>query len=130
MRESFNPRGAYKTFDEQRKIYFAEQRFETARQATGNTLATSVFLAMLLVPLRLEQNQQTLAAILSFTIVYWLSEAIPIPATAVLALALCVLLNVPASASTPKTRRETLCTGRSPRTPSSCLSGPLSSPRP
>ena len=50
---------------------------------------------MLLVPLPLEPNQQMLAAILAFTIVYWLSEAIPIPATAVLVLALCVLLNVP-----------------------------------
>jgi solute carrier family 13 (sodium-dependent dicarboxylate transporter), member 2/3/5 len=51
---------------------------------------------MYFLPLPLEQNQQTLAAILSFTIVFWLSEAIPIPVTAVLALALCVLFNVPA----------------------------------
>ncbi|MFH4090537.1 SLC13 family permease, partial [Acinetobacter baumannii] len=29
-----------------------------------------------------------------FTIIYWLSEAIPIPVTAILAMALCVLLNV------------------------------------
>jgi solute carrier family 13 (sodium-dependent dicarboxylate transporter), member 2/3/5 len=33
--------------------------------------------------------------VLTFTIIYWLSEAIPIPATAVLSLALCVVLNVP-----------------------------------
>jgi hypothetical protein len=43
-------------------------------------------------PLPLERDQQTLAAILAFTIVYWLSEAIPIPATAILALALAVVL--------------------------------------
>jgi solute carrier family 13 (sodium-dependent dicarboxylate transporter), member 2/3/5 len=96
MSESARPGGTYKTFDEQREILSpAEQRFEKARQTTGLILGPIVLLVMLLVPLPLESNQQTLAAILAFTIVYWLSEAIPIPATAVLALALCVLFNVP-----------------------------------
>ena len=96
MSEQVGPSGTYKTFDEQREVLSpAEQRFEKARQTTGLILGPIVFLVMLLVPLPLEPNQQTLAAILAFTIVYWLSEAIPIPATAVLALALCVLLNVP-----------------------------------
>jgi sodium-dependent dicarboxylate transporter 2/3/5 len=96
MSESASPGGTYKTFDEQREILSpAEQRFEKARQTTGLILGPIALLVMLLVPLPLESNQQTLAAILAFTIVYWLSEAIPIPATAVLALALCVLLNVP-----------------------------------
>src|SRR3712207_5878089 len=96
MSESVSPGGTYKTLDEQREVLTpAEQRFEKARQTIGLILGPLVFLIMYLVPLPLEQNQQTLAAILAFTIVYWLSEAIPIPATAVLALALCVLLNVP-----------------------------------
>jgi sodium-dependent dicarboxylate transporter 2/3/5 len=50
---------------------------------------------MYFLPLPLPREQHTLAAVLTFTIIYWLSEAIPIPATAVLSLALCVVLNVP-----------------------------------
>ena len=96
MSEGVRPGGTYKTLAEQREVLTpAEQRFEKARQTIGLFLGPIVFLIMYLIPLPLEPNQQTLAAILSFTIVYWLSEAIPIPATAVLALALCVLLNVP-----------------------------------
>lgn len=93
------PRATYKTFAEQQEVLSpAEQKFEKARQTVGLFLGPVVFLFMLLVPLPLDPQQQTLAAILSFTVVYWLSEAIPIPATAVLALALCVLLNVPGAA--------------------------------
>jgi solute carrier family 13 (sodium-dependent dicarboxylate transporter), member 2/3/5 len=94
--EGVRPGGTYKTLAEQREVLTpAEQRFEKARQTIGLFLGPIVFLIMFLIPLPLDPNQQTLAAILSFTIVYWLSEAIPIPATAILALALCVLLNVP-----------------------------------
>jgi hypothetical protein len=73
----------------------AEERFEKARQTIGLFLGPIVFLIVYFLPLPLERDQHTLAAILSFTIVYWLSEAIPIPVTAVLALALCVLFNIP-----------------------------------
>jgi sodium-dependent dicarboxylate transporter 2/3/5 len=94
--EDVRPRGTYRTLDEQREVLTpAEQQFEKARQTIGLVLGPIVFLIMYLVPLPLEQNQQALVAILSFTIVYWLSEAIPIPVTAVIALGLCVVLNVP-----------------------------------
>ncbi len=96
MSESVRPGGTYKTLAEQREVLTpAEERFEKARQTIGLVLGPVVFLIMYFAPLPLERNQHTLAAILAFTIVYWLSEAIPIPATAVLALALCVLFNVP-----------------------------------
>jgi sodium-dependent dicarboxylate transporter 2/3/5 len=96
MTEDIRPGGTYRTLAEQREVLTpAEERFEKARQTIGLFLGPIVFLIMYLIPLPLEQNQQTLVAILSFTIVYWLSEAIPIPVTAVIALALCVLLNVP-----------------------------------
>jgi sodium-dependent dicarboxylate transporter 2/3/5 len=96
MAESVKPGGTYKTLDEQREVLTpAEQRFEQARRTIGLFLGPVVLLVIYFLPLPLEYDQQTLAAILSFTIVYWLSEAIPIPATAILALALAVLLNVP-----------------------------------
>ena len=96
MADNVRPGGTYKTLAEQREVLSpAEERFEKARQTIGLVLGPIVFLIMLFLPLPIESNQQTLAAILAFTIVYWLSEAIPIPATAVLALALCVLFNVP-----------------------------------
>lgn len=97
MTDSVRPGGTYKTLAEQREVLTpAEERFERARQTIGLVLGPIAFLIMYFLPLPLDQNQQTLAAILSFTIIYWLSEAIPIPVTAVLALALCVVFNVPA----------------------------------
>ena len=86
----------YRTLDEQmEKLTPAEQRFERARQTIGLVAGPIVFVVMLLIPMDIDDNQQRLAAILAFTIVYWLSEAIPIPATAIFSLALCVLLQVP-----------------------------------
>jgi sodium-dependent dicarboxylate transporter 2/3/5 len=91
--ESIRPGGTYKTLAEQQEVLTpAEQRFERARQTIGLFLGPVVFLIMYFLPLPLERDQHTLAAILAFVIVYWLSEAIPIPATALLALALAVVL--------------------------------------
>jgi len=96
MTEDVRPGGTYKTLAEQREVLSpAEERFERIRQTIGLFLGPVAFLIMYFLPLPLEPNQQTLTAILSFTIVYWLSEAIPIPVTAVISLALCVILNVP-----------------------------------
>ena len=44
----------------------------------------------MLLPLGLPYSQQTLAAVLAFVVVYWVTEAIPIPVTAVTGLALAV----------------------------------------
>jgi sodium-dependent dicarboxylate transporter 2/3/5 len=87
--------GTYKTLPEQKEVLSpAEERFEKLRQTSGLVLGPLAFLIVYFAPLRLEPNQQALAAILAFTIVWWLSEAVPIPVTAVLALALCVLFSV------------------------------------
>src|ERR687895_1582928 len=96
MTEDVRPSGTYRTLAEQREVLTpAEERFEKARQTIGLVLGPIVFIIVYFAPLPLERNQHTLAAILTFTIIYWLSEAIPIPVTAVLALALCVIFNVP-----------------------------------
>ena len=48
---------------------------------------------MLLIPFDLDGNQHRLAAILAFVVVWWVSEAIPIPMTALVGVALCALLE-------------------------------------
>jgi solute carrier family 13 (sodium-dependent dicarboxylate transporter), member 2/3/5 len=89
-------RGAtYRTLDEQEgKLSAAEERFERARRTVGLFLGPAALLLVLALPLDLEPAQQTLAAIFLFVIVFWITEAIPIPVTAVLGLCLCVALGV------------------------------------
>src|ERR687894_230579 len=95
MSEAARPGGTYQTLDEQReRLSPAEERFERFRQTIGLFLGPIVFLVMYFIPLPLEPAQQALAAIFSFVIVYWLTEPIPIPVTAVLGLAMCVLFGV------------------------------------
>jgi sodium-dependent dicarboxylate transporter 2/3/5 len=95
MSEVAKPGGTYQTLDEQReKLSPAEERFERFRQTIGLFLGPVVFLVLYFIPLGLEPAQQALAAIFAFVIVYWLTEPIPIPVTAVLALAMCVLFGV------------------------------------
>ena len=95
MSEAARPGGTYQTLDEQKeRLSPAEERFERFRQTIGLFLGPIVFLVMYFIPLPLEPAQQALAAIFSFVIVYLLTEHFPIPVTAVLALALCVLFGV------------------------------------
>ncbi len=95
MSESTKPRGTYKTLSEQKEMLSpAEERFERIRQTVGLFLGPLVFLVLYLVPLGLPPEQQSLAAVFAFVIVYWLTEPIPIPVTAVLALALCIIFGV------------------------------------
>ncbi len=85
----------YRTLDEQAgRLTPAEQRFERGRRTIGLFLGPALGLLVLVLPLGLTTPQQSLAAIMAFTIVYWLSEAIPIPVTAIVAMALCVLFGV------------------------------------
>jgi sodium-dependent dicarboxylate transporter 2/3/5 len=95
--------GTYKTLDEQTEsLSPREQRFERWRRTIGLFLGPLLFAVMLLLPLGLEPEQQRLAAVFVFVIVWWLTEAIPIPITAVLGLALAVLLDaVPADSEDP-----------------------------
>lgn len=65
------------------------------RKTLGLFLGPAAFLVMLLLPLPLEFNQKALAAVMIFVIIMWITEAIPIPITSLLALALCVILQIP-----------------------------------
>ena len=74
MTEGVRPTGTCKTLAEHREVLpLADQKFEKAQQTIGLFLGRIVFLVV-------------------FTIVYWLSEVIPMPATAILALAFAVVL--------------------------------------
>jgi solute carrier family 13 (sodium-dependent dicarboxylate transporter), member 2/3/5 len=96
LSEDIRPGGTYKTLDEQREVLSpAEERFERRRRTIGLFLGPLALVVMMLLPLGLPYSQQTLAAVLAFVVVYWVTEAIPIPVTAVVGLALAVILNVP-----------------------------------
>ncbi len=65
------------------------------RRRLGLLLGPVLLVGVELLHLPLTRPQQSLVAILCFAMTYWALEAIPVPATALAALALCVLLNVP-----------------------------------
>ncbi len=88
--------GTYRTLDEQTeagRLSPAEQRFERRRRTVGLFLGPLVFAAVLLFPFELEPNQHRLAAILALVVAWWVTEAIPIPVTALLGVALVALLE-------------------------------------
>ncbi len=85
----------YRTLDEIRETLSpAEERFERGRRTSGLVLAPLAGLVVFLVTSALPDPQQRLAGVLTFVIIAWITEAIPIPMTAVLGLALCVLTGV------------------------------------
>jgi sodium-dependent dicarboxylate transporter 2/3/5 len=92
--QNLTGRGTYRTLDEQEgRLSEAEQRFERNRRTVGLFLGPIVFAVILLIPFDLDGNQHRLAAILAFVVVWWVTEAIPIPMTALLGVTLCALLE-------------------------------------
>ena len=72
-----------------------ELRFERARGRVGAVLAPLAFAAILAAPLEgLRPEAHRLAAVMAAVIVLWITEALPMPATALLGSAACVLLRV------------------------------------
>jgi solute carrier family 13 (sodium-dependent dicarboxylate transporter), member 2/3/5 len=93
--EPVGRRETYRTLDEQRgRLSEAEERFERARRTVGLFLGPALFLVMLALPVDLEAKQQTLAAILALVVVWWITEAIPIPIAGIIGVSLCVALGV------------------------------------
>jgi solute carrier family 13 (sodium-dependent dicarboxylate transporter), member 2/3/5 len=92
LSEDIRPGGTYKTLDEQREVLSpAEERFEKYRRTIGLFPGLLGLLVMLLLPLGLPYAQQSLAAVLAFVVVYWVTEAIPIPVTAVIGLGISLM---------------------------------------
>ncbi len=73
----------------------AEERFELWRNTIGLFLGPLVALAVYLTPmLTLGPRAHTLAAILSWIVIWWICEPVPIPITALLGAVLCVVFGV------------------------------------
>ncbi len=73
----------------------AEARFDAVRRKVGLTAAPIVFVVLLCVPLPgLSPQAHALAAVAGLTVVFWITEAIPLAAAALLGPALAVLLGV------------------------------------
>ncbi|MCA9706968.1 MAG: DASS family sodium-coupled anion symporter [Myxococcales bacterium] len=73
----------------------AEARFERRRRAVGLVLAPALLLGLLALPMPgLDPRAHTLAAVAAMTVALWVTEAIPLAATALLGPALAVVLGV------------------------------------
>lgn len=73
----------------------AESGFDRIRHTVGLFLGPAVFLLLWVVPMpALSVEAHRLAAIVSLVVVWWVSEAIPIPATALIGTALAVITGV------------------------------------
>src|SRR5262245_42209950 len=76
-------------------ISAAEERFARWRRTAGLFLGPLVFLALYSwPPPGLEPGAQVLAAILGLVVVFWVTESIPLPVTALLGAVLCVVFGV------------------------------------
>jgi sodium-dependent dicarboxylate transporter 2/3/5 len=77
------------------KISSGEAVFERWRNTVGLFLGPLVFLTILLIPFTdLAGPAHCLLAIVSLVIIFWITEALPIPVTALLGAALCIILGV------------------------------------
>ena len=77
------------------RITAGEERFERLRHTISLFVGPALFVLVLLLPApALTPEGHRLAAVLAWVLVYWVGEAIPIPATALLGPVLCVLLGI------------------------------------
>lgn len=76
-------------------ISSAEARFEYWRKTIGLFAGPSLFVILYFIPMPgLSYQAHSLAAVLGWVLVYWISEAIPIPVTALLGMALSIIFGV------------------------------------
>lgn len=86
----------YKDLFEAKETYTpAELAFEKARRTAGLFLGPILFLFFLIFsPFSLSAQANRLVAVLALVLTFWITEAIPIPATAILGPALMVVLGI------------------------------------
>lgn len=86
------PSGASSTAQSYERI---ERTVEAWRQPAGMLAALAVFTAVLLIPTEtLQPEAHRLAAVLAAVVTLWVSEALPLPVTALAGCTACVLLRV------------------------------------
>ncbi|HQU86693.1 MAG TPA: SLC13 family permease, partial [Pyrinomonadaceae bacterium] len=71
-----------------------EAKFERWRNRAGFILAPLTFFAIFFAPLNLKPEARNLAAVISVIIILWICESLPMPVTALIGAALCILLKV------------------------------------
>lgn len=72
----------------------SEARFDVIRNRAGFFIAPFVFLAIFFAPLGLNPQAHSLAAIIAAVITLWMCESLPMPVTALIGAALCVIFKV------------------------------------
>lgn len=81
------------------KLSPGEERFEARRRKVGLYLGPAAFLVLLLLPVPTPSPEASrLAAIVVWVLLWWITEAVPIPVTAVLGPSLMVVLRVTGAA--------------------------------
>ena len=71
-----------------------ETRFDLWRRRVGYFLAPLSFAVVYFAPLNLKPEAHSLAAVISAVIILWICESLPMPVTALVGAALCVILKV------------------------------------
>jgi sodium-dependent dicarboxylate transporter 2/3/5 len=72
----------------------AEELFNARRRTVGLIVGPLIFLALLAVPIPVAIGAHRLAAILAMVIVFWVTEALPLPITALMGPVLAVVLGI------------------------------------
>ncbi|HEV2799707.1 MAG TPA: SLC13 family permease [Pyrinomonadaceae bacterium] len=84
-----------RTLDAPERITEGEARFERVRRVVGLVLAPALFVTLLLLPMpALKPEAHRLAAVMAAVVVLWVTEALPLPVTALLGAAACVVMRV------------------------------------
>ncbi|WP_182526608.1 SLC13 family permease [Nocardioides dongkuii] len=91
--KAFLDNATYRSLGEQ-QLSEREERFEKTRRTTGLVLAPLVTAVFYFLPLGLDAQQQTLAAVLLGVIVLWVTEPVPIPIGGFIGVGAIVLLGV------------------------------------
>ncbi len=83
------------TGDAEEIISPAEKRFERIRKTAGYFLGPAAALILYFLPMHsLSREAHMLAAVIGWVVIWWITEPVPIPITALFGASLCVILGV------------------------------------